>query len=446
MPSDQARGGGVRTALLLACAVLVAVVVVAAAAFGRGLSSGRGTRPGSSFRADESGSLAARLVLEDLGYDVASRRGARLPRGRGHVLIRIQGLEAVAASPAGPGLAGFTPDAPVEEIQAAWSELAEWIADGNALLLCAGSQPEATAFPSVVPLADAPLEVGDLTATGDGTLDELFGADRVRVPATEGSTIEEEHVFDDLGDPWISGRTALAADAEDDVLATSADASGGEVPVVLARAFGDGQAIVVADPFFLSNVRLAAEETDNAAWLAVLVERIHGGGTVVFDDRAVGQTASRGVLSLLEERGLGPALLGGLFVLLLAWWRLGPGDAPDRRVRVDPVYAPESFALLRADLYAHCLAGADVRAMVHAEVVRRVARGDALSCERALDLLATRDPAGAERVRAALVEMPRHDAVTVRRYPELWSQSVARVWRALEEVGHHGREIARSDG
>ena len=105
--------------VLVATAALAALVGVLFLAAARGQRGGRGTMPISSFRPDDSGLLAARLVLEEIGLPVASRRGARLPPGTGNVLIRVA--------------VEFAADArPPEEKAQSDKELAAWVLRGNA--------------------------------------------------------------------------------------------------------------------------------------------------------------------------------------------------------------------------------------------------------------------------------------------------------------------------
>ncbi len=399
-----------RSRIVLATAVfaLLAAAVVSAASLGS--RTGRGMATGSSFRADETGLLAARRLLEGLGYDVVSRRGAVLPRGRGHVLIRIEGL---------PRPASETESEVEEERRAGGQRLSEWVAQGNAAIVLASRAVEGTDFPAVggdgLPVADVAGDfVWDTTpqvVPGDG-LDEV-----------------EEAIPDGLSDPWIAGAWHVVTGHGDEVLARAPGSSGDGDPLVVDTRRGDGRVVVIADPYFASNAKLA--KSDNAAWLAVLVARVHGGGQVLFDDRAVGQAATRGVLSLLGEKGLWPAIAAGALLLLLVWWRVGPSDAPDRHVREDASYRPESFVLVRADLYAECLTPQDARRMVRDEVARRLGRGDALGCDRALAMLAARDPARAERIRRALDALPDDARVTPRRHADTWCAAVADVWRAI---------------
>jgi hypothetical protein len=137
-------------------------------------------------------------------------------------------------------------------------------------------------------------------------------------------------------------------------------------------------------------------------------------------------------MSLLVENGLGPGLLTGLLLLLLIWWRHAPADAPDRRVADEPAFVPESFALLRADLYAASITADDVHRMVQDEIARRLGAGDAAQWERAVEGLDRRDPLRAQRLRDALARMPVAEGVSPSRYPRLWAESVCAVWSALE--------------
>jgi hypothetical protein len=412
-----------RAVVVLGAIVLTGLIGAVVAAGYRAEMSGRATAAGSSFRADEAGHRAARLLIESVGYDVRSRRGAQLPEGRGHVLVRIEGL---------PG--ALPDDVPEWERSAAGAALARWVEGGNAVLVLGGATPSGTGFPRVRDrdeLPDSGIRFGPVApATPDGILDEIFGA-RPDVPS-DGAEEREHHALPGLEDPWITPYFVVTARDGDEVLAARVvDYDDAREPVVVESRRGDGRVIVVGDPWFATNVRLG--RADNAAWLVALVERLADGGDVWFDDRALGQVSSRGVLSLMQEAGFGPALLAGFLLLFVVWWRVGPSDAPDRMVRPRKEYRPEAYAELRAGLYASCLAPDDVRRMVHDEVARRLGRGDGVSFERVLSLLQTRDPERAARLQSALDDLPQHRDILVTRYAATWSAAVARVWDVLDE-------------
>ncbi len=408
--------GAVAGALVL---TILLVVVVGAAQ--RAERSGRATVAGSSFRADESGHRAVRLLLDSLGWDVRSRRGARLPRGTGHVLIRVEGLP-------GAGTGGV----PERERRSAGAALARWVEAGNGVLLLASEAPLGSGFPAVRARFDVPtpaFPMGPLPVPGNtAALEGIFG-ERPDVPRAGGGVVEE-HAMPGLGDPWITPYHVVSARPADTVLATRTE-DGDAQPVIVETTRGRGRVIVVADPWFATNVRLA--QGDNAAWMGTLVERLAAGGEVWFDDRAMGQSATRGVLSLFQEEGFGAALLAGFLLLLLVWWRVGPSDAPDRLVRPRKDYRPEAYAELRAGLYAACLTPADVRRTVRAEVARRLSRGDGTPYERVLAMLRARDPERAERVEAAVAALPQHRDVSVTKFAGSWSAAVSKVWVVLGE-------------
>lgn len=415
-----------RATVLGGALVLLALLATVVGAAHRAEMSGRATAAGSSFRADEAGHRAARLLLEAVGIEVRSRRGARLPEGTGHVLIRVEGLPGVSPE-----------DVPQRERESEGSALEAWVARGNAVLLLGGDTPPGSGFPVIREahqLPDTGLGLGPPVAApeADG-IDAIFGR-RPDVPSA-GDGIVERHELPDLHDPWISPFHAVTPAPGDTVLVERVG-DGETDAVVVAGQRGSGCVIAVADPWFATNVRLGA--ADNAAWLVALVERLRRDGDVWFDDRAVGQTATRGVLSLLFEGGLGPAFLAGAVLLALVWWRVGPSDAPDRLVRPREEYRPEAYADLRAGLYADCLTGDEVRRMVQGEVVRRLGRGDGVSYERAIALLQVRDPERAQRLTRALDGLPRHRDVSVTRHAATWSAAVSRVWNVLSESPETG--------
>jgi len=399
--------------VLVATAALAALVGVLFLAAARGQRGGRGTMPISSFRPDDSGLLAARLVLEEIGLPVASRRGARLPPGTGNVLIRV------AVEFAADGR-------PPEEKSQSDKELAAWVLRGNGLLLLSSLPSTSPAFPSVQGAddADEPMTV----AIPDEAKRLLAGAGPA-VPESGEDTMEL-HDFDGLDDPWLTSGLWVSLQPGDELLVREPYPA--DVARIVERLHGEGRTIVVSDPWFATNVRLA--RSDNAAWLAELVSRLREGGTVYFDDRAVGQVASRGVVSLLTERGLGPALACVVVLLLLVWWRNGPSDAVDRHAAPPREYHPESYAHLRAGLYAECMTGAEIHAVVRDEVRRRLSAGDRTGMERALDMFATRHPERADAIRDALAELPADRKTSFRDHPAVWTRAVAMVWRALDDA------------
>ena len=325
------------------------------------------------------------------------------------------------------------------EESAAGAALRAWVESGNALLLFANRAPDAVDLPAIdgsgpedwKPVTPDELDVG---AGGQETLDALFGRGRADVPdADEYDLATVEEIRGVMPVTTTGDWTIDPQDGDVVLLRRDLDAVSVERPV------GHGIAVVVADPWFITNVRLA-NRPENAAFFAAVVERLAdavggdgfaGAGDVWFDDRAAGQEASRGILSLFQEIGLGPALVGGLLLLVLAAWRAAVSDAPDRFVRPDAEYHPEQLALQRGDLYAACLTPDEARRIVQDEVARRIGRGDGMGCDRALALLAARDPERAARIRAALDTLPRHAAVTPRRHPETWCLAVSNVWQEL---------------
>ena len=429
-----------RPSVVLGALVLLGALAVVVTAASLGTRGGRGTAAGSSFRADETGLLGARRLLEELGHRVESRRGPKLPAGTGHLLLRVEGIEE-------HGL--FSAGTPQDEAIAAGADLDRWVQAGNSVLLAGSRTPPGTSWPPIGPRrAVAVAEPAVKPESGDGeeeeeeeededetarnegrkSLSEMFGALRPKLDDADGRDVEEVSHLDGPGDPWISQMYRIAPPRGALVLCEAPADDGDPVPVVVEVRRGQGRVVLVADPHFLANTRLA--KTDNAAWLAVLAMRLASGGDVFIDDRAVGEAATRGVLSLFSEAGLGAALIAGAVLLATWWWRAAPSDAPDRRVREEAVYRPETFALLRAELYAKCLNAREARRIVRDEVARRLGRGDAVGCDRALAMLASRDPSRAERIRAALEALP-DDASAPSRRPQAWCEAVAAVGRAI---------------
>ncbi len=408
-------------AVIAAVTVLVALVVVVFAAGDRAGATGRGTAIATSLRADEAGHRAARLLLHELGIAAHSRRGARLPDGSGHVLVRVTGL---------PGATDAWADVPERERATLESDLLAWVRRGNGLLLLSGAAPTVGDLPEVSGTDDAAptapsWDYDSLTTAAPG-LDGLFGA-RPK-PPFNGLHLHELHELPGLDDPWFSTTYSVSGFSDARTLVRRPDAIGGDAVVVEVDR-GEGRVTVVAEPWFATNVGLSRR--DNAAWFVTLVERLRGGGDVWFDDRSLGEVGTRGVLSLLTERGLGPALAAVLCLLLVLWWHVGVSDAPDRRVADRATYRPEAYADLRADLYAKCMNGADVRRVVAHEISRRLGRGDTTTPERALRLLAVRAPERAEAVRVAVGALPDPAETSVAKHPRTWAIAVGDVWRAL---------------
>ena len=92
------------------------------------------------------------------------------------------------------------------------------------------------------------------------------------------------------------------------------------VPQVVAAARGGGMYIAVNDEFPASNFGMTMG--DNAQFLLNLARYVPKGGPIWFDEFHK-RPVERNVVTYLRERSFGPALLYGLVLLLLVFWRSG---------------------------------------------------------------------------------------------------------------------------
>lgn len=120
------------------------------------------------------------------------------------------------------------------------------------------------------------------------------------------------------------------------VLVTEADLTTGPRTVAAAVPYGDGWIVVVSAPALATNAWLGRR--DNAAFWLALFEDLVGseGGMVHFDEYHHGNQSTRTLMGYAVDRGLLPALIQILFVVLigtLAARRLGPLRPASRTVR-----------------------------------------------------------------------------------------------------------------
>lgn len=157
---------------------------------------------------------------------------------------------------------------------------------------------------------------------GDTTLRWDDGGDRtarVLVPARELGGVERV-------------RTAAAGHWEDagDALPLIA---GGDGPIVLVQAAGEGRVTFVADPSPLQNRLLG--EADNAALALDLV--LADRGPVVFVESVHGYGTATGLAALPARFRWGLVLLGlsALLLIVARWPRMGPPEPPE-----EPLFPP----------------------------------------------------------------------------------------------------------
>jgi hypothetical protein len=89
-----------------------------------------------------------------------------------------------------------------------------------------------------------------------------------------------------------------------------------EFPVVIARQFGEGSIVLVADSYFLSNEAMRRER--HAAFLAWLIGANHD---VTFDETHLGIRENPGVSTLMRRYRLGGLLAGLLVLAIFSVWK-----------------------------------------------------------------------------------------------------------------------------
>jgi hypothetical protein len=159
-------------------------------------------------------------------------------------------------------------------------------------------------------------------------------------------------------------RRVLAGAAIEDAVTLFAS---GDRPVVARVARGGGELLLLACPEVLENGLLAGGDHLR------LLEALAGEGRpVLFDELAHGVEGERGLLPLLFDWGLGPALslaaLAGLAVLWRARARVGPAEDAAEDRRSDAVDLVGSMA----QLYERALPRSEAAALYH-EWFRRAA-------------------------------------------------------------------------
>ena len=142
----------------------------------------------------------------------------------------------------------------------------------------------------------------------------------------------------------------------------------GEAPSLVRRLLGSGDVWLLAEPELLFNRNLGA-----ADHLALLLALAGGGRTVVFDEHVHGVRDEAGVLVLLRDWGLGPALLVGALALCAAFWRhavtVGPPADPWRDPRAESVELVDSMAAL----YLRALSPAEALQLYRTRLLHEIA-------------------------------------------------------------------------
>jgi hypothetical protein len=217
-------------------------------------------------------------------------------------------------------------------------------------------------------------------------------------------------------------RRVLAGAAVEDAVTLFAT---GDRPVVAQMARGQGEVLLLACPEVLENGLLAGGDHLR------LLEALAGEGRpVLFDELAHGVESERGLLPLLLDWGLGPALslvaLAGLALLWRARVRVGPAEDAWEDRRSDAVDLVGSMA----QLYERALRRGEAAALYHEWFRRAVAQRTGL---RGRDLEA--------RVRQMTGGVPPAASGRDRDMSETELQDVlARLNRAFGGLGHgHSR-------
>jgi hypothetical protein len=288
---------------------VVAYVIAGLAWLARGPGGSEPARPGSSFDTSPSGASLAFAYLQGSGRAVARlARPLRLADVRPEaVVFRLR----PPAPRAGPARL-------LEPREEAWVE-----AGGRLVLAVAGS-------------------LGPLQAPAEGSAPPPRRV-HPRFPGVNALRPAPRRVL--AGAPLEDAVTLFAS---------------GDRPVVARTARGKGEVLLLACPEVLENGLLAGG--DHLRFLEALAGE---GRPVLFDEVAHGVTAERGLLPLLFDWGLGPALfLAGLAGALLFWRsraRVGPAEDAFEDRRSDAVDLVGSMA----QLYERALRRNEAAALYH---------------------------------------------------------------------------------
>ncbi len=279
---------GRRRTWLFVAALVLGVGVLLVAASSPGVWDSRASRD----RGPE-GAAALAGVLSRMGYEVES-----LSLGL-HVLSRRDPGLLFVVSP--PGLLAWPA---LTEGDAA--RLLTWVQDGGTAVLVQ-DRPG--------PLLDA-LDV-DMDPTGlSRSLEDASGRPAIPVrpsPWTSGGALA------------LKGRAAPSFDASFSPLFSVR----GTV-VAAVRSMGDGQVVVVSDPYTLGNSGLG-RGGNLAFYVAVARSVLETGGPVYFDDLHAGGGDDHGVIAYARRAGGGPALFVVGLMLVLLIWRIGAREATAAR-------------------------------------------------------------------------------------------------------------------
>jgi Domain of unknown function (DUF4350) len=291
---------------LLVLATIGTFVIVALQTFEVRLETQEGYPVGSTFRADARGCRALYESLHRVpGVQAARflRTFSNLPPAEGRSLV----------------IAGINPETSILQVQDRKS-LSAWVESGGTLIVAlttedknpdkAGSPdhelsppPKQHLSPSPANKSTPPTEerwIETLQGAGVHVFRHADASARHRfvsgVFAPAGSWLGPLY-FQHLESPW---RVVAEAD---------------HLPVIIERSFGQGNVILIADPYLLTNGALANDrETGLLGWL------FRKQTTILFDESHFGITENPGVVSLARRYGLESAFFVLLILALFFVW------------------------------------------------------------------------------------------------------------------------------
>ena len=260
--------------IILALAALVAVNVF----YNRNGTSRPSQMPHveyTSYSAEERGTKALYLLLEELGYEPERLRASY------HLGMRSEGLAVV-----------MVPNEPVDETDT--EQLLEWVRQGNTLLFVPGRRR-------------TPL------------LNSLKLRLRQRLPREKSiAPFQATHLTDGIQELSVQSGNRIRTARQDVVVRHFRDKAG---VVVLSLLEGEGTVIVLSDPYLMTNAGLS--EGDNLNLLVnILLTYAEDTKTVYIDEYHHGFERKPTVLHLLKGTSFGWALVQvALAVILLMYSR-----------------------------------------------------------------------------------------------------------------------------
>ncbi len=277
--------------------------------------------PGSTLERGLQGLSLARAYLSE----VAGRETALLTRAPAQAVLPDDGVVLrVVPSPRTAVLAAMKEKTGLDKEPSAWAQAEPWLSRGGRLVL---------AFPG-----DGEVVTGAATAV----LPLLPGVRQVTI--AHGRGLAERHL--------LAASPVLVA--------------GGQV-VIARQRVGAGDVWLMSCPELLTNQHLPLG--DHSALLLALVGE---GRPVWFDEHAHAIASDEGFVTLLRHWGLGPALLLGVLLVVMWFWRgrvlLGPPADPWRDHRAEAVEGVDALA----GLYHRALSRRDLIEIYRQRLLREV--------------------------------------------------------------------------